>query len=170
MNKFEMDKCLIRIARGDQAAFERLYRESGRGVYAFLYPYLRSHADTEDAVQTTFLKVLRSAGSYRPHTDARAWLLQIAKNTALNAIEKRRREQIFDELPEAQAPDPFRGDTLEALNRALTPEEAQIVVLHVLWGYKHREISERLGLPLGTVCSKYKYSIEKLRKFMEEEQ
>ena len=170
MNKREMDKCLVRIAQGDQEAFESLYREAGRGVYAFLYPYLYSREDTEDALQTTFLKILRSASTYRPNSDARAWILQIAKNTALNLLEKRRREQITDEIPERAGPDPYRKDALEALQRALTPEEANVVVLHVLWGYKHREITERLGMPLGTVCSKYKYAIEKVKNYLKEEE
>lgn len=45
-----------------------------------------------------------------------------------------------------------------------------MVVLHVLWGYKHREIAEWLGMPLGTVCSKYKYAIEKVKNYLKEEE
>lgn len=170
MNKREMDQCLIRIAQGDREAFENLYRDAGRGVYAFLYPYLRNREDTEDALQTTFLKILRSASSYRPNSDARAWILQIAKNTAFTMLEKRRNEHLTDELPERGGADPYRKDALEALQKALTPEEANVVVLHVLWGYKHREIAERLGMSLGTVCSKYKYAIEKARNYLKEEE
>ena len=57
----------------------------------------------------------------------------------------------------------------EALERALNERERDIVLLHVLWGFKHREIAEQLGLPLGTVTSKYKDAIAKLKKFLKEE-
>ena len=57
MNKREMDNCLVRIAQGDQEAFESLYREAGRGVYAFLYPYLHS------SLFTTFLSCLDTVNS-----------------------------------------------------------------------------------------------------------
>ena len=56
------------------------------------------------------------------------------------------------------------------MNRALDETERQIVTLHVLWGYKHREIAEKLEMPLGTVTSKYKISVTKMKKYLKEGQ
>ena len=52
----------------------------------------------------------------------------------------------------------------------LSEEEQRIVTLHVQWGYKHRELAQILGCPTGTVTSKYKRAIEKLRKALKEEE
>ena len=69
----------------------------------------------------------------------------------------------------SKQPDLFaRGEIMDIMRRCLNEDEIQIVTLHVLWGYKHREISRQLGIPLGTVTSKYKRSIEKMRKALKE--
>lgn len=59
---------------------------------------------------------------------------------------------------------------LEILKRELDEEEQRIVILHVLWGYKHREIAGILQCPLGTVTSKYKRAAAKLRAAWKEAQ
>ena len=61
------------------------------------------------------------------------------------------------------------GSALDYLLGALTEEEREIVVLHVFWGYRHREIAERLSLPLGTVTWKYSAALKKLEKYEEEQ-
>ena len=58
----------------------------------------------------------------------------------------------------------------EVMRRILSQEEQQIVTLHVLWNYKHREIAETLGCPVGTVTSKYKRAVAKLKKELKEEE
>ena len=57
----------------------------------------------------------------------------------------------------------------DMMERVLTEEERRLIVLHVLWGYKHRELAQMLGVPTGTVTSKYKRAIEKLRRAWKEE-
>ena len=171
MDRKKLADCLVRTQKGDKGAFSRFYAETARGVFAFLYGYYRAYHRTEDATQDVYLKALKNVASYRPGTDARAWLLQIAKNTALNDLKRERREAY---LPEEEFERILRGEraetsAFEALERALNERERDIVLLHVLWGFKHREIAEQLGLPLGTVTSKYKDAIAKLKKFLKEE-
>ena len=92
MDRKKLDECLVRTQKGDKGAFSRFYAETARGVFAFLYGYYRAYHRTEDATQDVYLKALKNVASYRPGTDARAWLLQIAKNTALNDLKRERRE------------------------------------------------------------------------------
>ena len=122
-------------------------------------------------MQETFYKALKNISQYRAGSDARAWLLQIAKNIALNDLNRAKREEWlpeenFEPLLTENPPD---GTVFDALNRALDDTERRIVVLHVLWGYKHREIAEKLAMPLGTVTSKYKTSVAKLKRYLKEE-
>lgn len=167
-----MDECLVRTQGGDKAAYSLFYAETAKGVFAFLYGYYRNYARTEEAMQETYYRALKNIDRYRAGTDARAWLLQIAKNIALNDLRRAKREDILPDerlapLLTGETPD---GSVFEALHRALDETERQIVILHVLWGYKHREIAEKLEMPLGTMTSKYKISVTKLKQYLKEGQ
>jgi RNA polymerase sigma-70 factor (ECF subfamily) len=165
----EIDKLLQKIAAGDNAAFEELYAKTKRGVFAFLHTYLQNYADTEDAMQTVYLKIKTGISSYRTGTNGRAWILQIAKNHALNEQKKRRATTSLDDVELIAKAEPIaESGVMEVMERVLTAEERRIVTLHVLWRYKHREIGKILDLPTGTVTSKYKRSIEKLQKNLKE--
>ena len=168
MSGANIDSLLRKIANGDNSAFETLYIRTSRGVYAFLYGYFHSHADTEDAMQTVYLKVKMGIGSYRAGTNGRAWLLQIAKNHALNELAKRKNTVSIDDFDIPVRENFDEGFTAE-LKKILTEEEYQIVTLHVLWKYKHREIAQMLACPTGTVTSKYKRAIAKLKARLKEE-
>ncbi len=169
MSKRELDILLCRIAQGDNAAFETLYEKTKRGVYAFLYTYFHNAADAEDGMQTVYLKVKQGIGGYRAGTNPSAWLLQIAKNHALNELAKLNRVKTEGLTEIAVSYEPSEDDTVtELMQRILSEEEQRIVTLHVLWNYKHKEIAEMLGCPVGTVTSKYKRAIEKLKKALKE--
>lgn len=163
---------LRRIATGDENAFEELYINSSKGVYAFIYSYLNNREDTEDALQNTYLKVRYNILHYEPGTDGRAWVLEIAKNVALNELRRRNRNQTEEyEDGKNGTSSVYEGDSngvMKAMQKVLTEEERRIIVLHVLWGYKHREIGGMLNCPTGTITSKYKRAVEKLKTFLKE--
>ena len=168
MSAKEMDALLGKIAAGDNVAFEEFYIRTKNGVYAFLRSYFTNRADVEDVMQTVYLKVKRGIGGYKRGTNARAWLLQITKNQALTELEKRKREIPMEDIEIVASETPTDGVVTEAMERVLTAEEKRVVTLHVLWGYKHREIAEMIGTPTGTVTSKYKRAIAKLQKYLKE--
>lgn len=166
MNSKTVDKLLVRISEGDNDAFAKLYVETKRGVFSFLYSYLSNYHDTEDAMQTTYLKIKRNISSYRHGTNGVAWMLEIAKNTARDTLRATRYTEDIDTL-ECDGYDHDSGEIADLIERTLDREESKVVILHVIWGLKHREIGRILGMPTGTVTSKYKRSIEKLRKEMQ---
>ena len=169
MKKAEVDKLLQKTAQGDNVAFERLYEKTKRGVFAFLYTYLQNYADTEDAMQTVYLKIKTGISSYRAGSNGSAWILQIAKNHALNELKQRKPTTPIEEAELiAKESESTESGVMDVMDRVLTVEERRMVTLHVLWGYKHREIGELLDCPTGTVTSKYKRAIEKLRKALKE--
>lgn len=169
MDKSAIDRCLVGVSKGDNDALLKLYEGTKKGIYAFLYSFYQNVWDTENAMQTVYLKVKQNAHSYKHGTDGRAWLFQVAKNLALNEIKKLAREKTADtETLEYHGgkSETASGEVFEAINKALSEVERQIVILHVLWGYKHREIAKELDMPLGTVLSKYKTSIAKLQNYL----
>ena len=168
MRHAQTDKLLRRIAMGDNQAFEQLYERSKRGVFAFLHTYLHNYADTEDAMQTVYLKIKLNISSYRVGTNGDAWILQIAKNHALDVLRMRKHTECIDDIEIAtQSFEQPLGIT-EIMQKVLTEEEYRIVTLHVVNKYKHREIAEFLDCPTGTITSKYKRAIEKLKIALKE--
>lgn len=175
MKKREIDAMLKRIARGDNSAFEKLYIETKRGVYAFLYSYFNDRTDCEDAMQTVYLKIKTNISQYRAGTNGLAWILQIAKNTALNEIRANANYRKLKSAENTVQDEPLENVVLKdslmsVMKRVLDEDEQRIVILHVVWAYKHREISEILDCPIGTVTSKYKRAIDKMKTSLKEEQ
>jgi len=168
MNSKQIDKLLVRISQGDNSAFEELYLQTRKGVFSFLYSYFRNYENTEDAMQTVYLKIKLNISQYRHGTNGSAWILQIAKNQAFNDLNRMKRVEYTGEIEVSVPPKPA-GEITELMQKTLTEEEQRIVILHVLWGYKHREIAVQLSCPTGTVTSKYKRSIAKLKKAIKEE-
>ena len=170
MRNSDIEKCLLLMQTGNDTALEKLYQITKKGVFTFVYSFLQNYHDAEDAMQTVYVKIKNGVNGYKKGTNARAWILQIAKNHAINVINKNKREQTVESLPEQSYLDTkLEGGITEVMQRVLSQEENQIVILHVLWGYKHREISKLLNLPTGTVTSKYKRSVKKLQIALKEE-
>ena len=167
-----LDTLLLRIAKGDNEAFAALYEKTGRGVYAFLNTYYKNHHDTEDAMQSVYLRIKQKIGLYKGGSNARAWILEIAKNYALNDIKRNARVSYTDDEGDfshhATAHDTEFIIT-DLVRRVLSEDEEKIAVLHLIWGYRHREIAELLAIPVGTVTSKYKRAMDKLKKAIKEE-
>ena len=168
MKKTVIDKLLCNVALGDERSFEQLYEGTKNGVFAFLYTYLHNRADTEDALQTVFLKVKLHVSGYRQGTNGNAWLLQIAKNTALNMLAKRKNDASLDDVVVPHNDQYKDGSITKLMQQVLDEEEQRVVTLHVLWSYKHREIAELIGCPTSTITSKYKRAIAKLKKSLKE--
>ncbi len=174
MKKREIDAMLRRIAEGDNEAFERLYTETKRGVYAFLYTYFNNRFDCEDVMQTVYLNIKSNISGYRFGTNASAWILQIAKNAALNELRARATREKYapkesDSWYDNTERAAVRDMITSAMKRVLDEDEQRIVVLHIVWGYKHKEIAADTGAPIGTITSKYKRAVEKLKKALKEE-
>ena len=167
MTRAETDRLLQRISHGDNAAFEELYVKTRRGVYAFLYTYVQRSADAEDLMQTVYLKVKTNISQYRHGTNGSAWILQIAKNLALNELKKSSRLQLSDEV--IGTSDTFEyGTVSDAMRRTLSEEEQRIITLHVLWGYRHREIADMLGRHVKSIDNALQRVKRKLEKYLED--
>ena len=118
-------------------------------------------------MQTVYLKIKLYIDKYTPDTNGRAWILQIAKNLALNELYARKKTINIDDT-DIEDKSPMPDGISETMQKVLDEEERRIVIMHVLWGFKHREIAEMINCPTGTVTSKYKRSIAKLKSALKE--
>ena len=171
------DSELVRRTRkGDEDAFGVLVERYMRASYAVAFSVTGRHEDAQDAAQESLLVALQRVEECRSPEKFGGWLMTIVRNRARNLV---RREVLrdTDQVPESarsRTPPPERelatAELRENLSSALgqLPEvQRQIVLLHDLEGWKHREIAERLDLPSGTVRSHLHFARKALRAALE---
>ena len=168
------DEYLVRRAQaGDSRAFGALVGRYMRAAYAVSLSVTSRHDDAEDAAQEGFIVALERLDDCRSPERFAGWLMTIVRNRARNLV---RREVLrdTDAVPETAA---ARGRTpekaaelVELQERLVTalrrlPEvQREIVLLHDLEGWPHREIAEHLGIPSGTVRSHLHFARKSLRR------
>lgn len=161
----EEDSALVRrTLRGELVAFETLverHREAVFGVAARIV----GRQDAEDVAQDAFLRAFHSLPRYRGDAPFRAWLLRIARNTALHAVERRRPVPIGDPADGAEpvgaaTAERTPADSLDVSERrarmrvklrGLSPANRSVLVLRDLEGLSYDEVAEALDMPLGSV-------------------
>jgi len=166
----DLDEALRGVANGNTAALKIVYEELRYMVYSLALSIVRSAPAAEDVLQETFLRVYEKAGTYQSGTHPKAWVLSIARNLSYDALRREKTLVSEEEWQECGATTESailqRMELTEALWR-LDETERQIVVMHLVGGLKHREISEMMGIPAGTVRWKYRQSLSRLSEWVE---
>ena len=168
-----LEPLLLKLAQGDQDALGELYHRARAAVYGLALSYLKHAHDAEDVTQDTFVRIWENAPRYRPQGTPLAWILAVARNLSLMKLRERgKTEELEPESWERLAADsPLvtveDRQVLRAALEGLTDEERQVVTLHAVTGWKHKEIAHLLDLPLSTVLSKYRRALQKLRTILE---
>lgn len=169
-----LEALIRRIAEEDLSAFEILYRSTDTTLYAYILSIIGNPHDAQDIMQDAYLKIRSGAHLYTPLGKPLAWIFTIAKNLAYMKLRSVRENPTAD--PDALGlsgqsvltDEGLLEDSMilrEAL-QILSAEEREILFLHAISGFKHREIAAALGLPLSTVLSKYMRSLAKLKKHL----
>ena len=173
MKEIKLDENLIlRTASGDKDAFRELYELTSDTVYGFALSILRSRQDAEDVMHDAYIRIYQAAGAYTQAGKPLAWILAIVRNLCFNRIRDTAKTESLDNgdsYTEPVDPDDEIELTqdriiLETALKVLNEEEREIVVMHAVAGYKHKEIAEFLGMPQGTVLSKYRRALAKLKQ------
>lgn len=165
-----LDSCIRLIADGSRDGLETLYRETSTAVYAYALSILKDTHDAEDVLQECYLSIHASAPGYTSAGKPMAWIMTIAKNLCLMRLRQRQRmvelspEDWNRQLEDNRQLDPDDRIVLAQCMSRLSEQERQIVTLHAVAGFKHREIAQFLHIPLATVLSKYHRSIQKLKR------
>ncbi len=165
---------LADLAAGKTEALEAVYRLTDKSVYAFALSLLKNTHDAEDVMHDTYLHVASAAGSYTSSGKPMAWILTITRNLCMSKLRERSRrgdpgEDWEEALRDNTALDPESLLILRECLATLSDTERQILVLHAVSGFRHREIAAMLSLPLGTVLAKYNRTAKKLKKLLEGE-
>lgn len=171
-----------RVAAGDAGSLEELYNRYGVQVFSMAYGILRDYALAEDLAQEVFMALWTRAGRFDAAKGVfRHWFLHLAHNRVIDEVRRRRRVALMDadRAPEdATLGLVSNGDTAdeaitavlvgearEAL-RALPEEQRVVIVMAYLEGATQQEIAQRTGTPLGTVKTRLRLGLSKLRQTM----
>ena len=169
---------LGRIARGDHGALAELYDRHARLVFSLALRILQNRADAEDVVQDVFTQVWAQAARYdTARGEVAAWMLMMARTRAIDRLRSRSLrpetasdQRVVEELPDATARQDLQllsAEEVESLQHALNAlPVAQRVALELAYyeGLTHAEIADRLSEPLGTVKTRIRQAVIKLRE------
>ncbi|HEY6325666.1 MAG TPA: sigma-70 family RNA polymerase sigma factor [Candidatus Cybelea sp.] len=170
----DASRLMERVRARDAAAFEALYDEYHRLVYGLAVRVLSDPGAAEDVTQAVFLKIWDSPALFRGGNFG-AWLARVTRNRALDAV-RARSVRAEGDLPAALPLDEAFEDTAiahldgqrvrDALKR-LPPEQREPIELGFFAGITHQEIARRIGLPLGTVKTRIRTGLRRLRSVLE---
>ena len=164
-----LDLLLQKLAEGDMDALRDLYERVSSAVYTFALSVVQNPTTAEDVMQDAFVNIAQNANKYVSQGKPMAWIMTITKNIALMKLKRmdNRNSSLEDYMDVAKTDDFAQSDRRLMLRKALSElkdEDRQIVILHAMTGMKHREIAEIMKIPLPTVLTKYKRSLEKMRR------
>jgi len=173
------------LVSGDQGAAAGLYDRHSRALYSLILRILGDEGEAEDVLQEVFVQAFRQAGRYDASRGAvAAWLLMMARSRAIDRLRTRRTRvegrtgevQVLNDLPDAQpdAASVIIGEEQTRLVRHALAELplVQRVAIELAYyeGLSHTEIAERLEQPLGTIKTRIRLGLLKLRDELAEGQ
>jgi RNA polymerase sigma-70 factor (ECF subfamily) len=170
-----------RVRERDADALLALYRIHGPRVFSLAYRMLGDRGAAEEIVQDTFWKLWQRPDLFDPQKGALiAWLYTVGRNLALDRkriANRRPLEDVFEieggikgaAIPEMAAmEDPLVADAIQKAMDALPTDQKIAIELAYFEGLTHTEISDRLGAALGTVKTRLRLGLNKLREAMRE--
>jgi RNA polymerase sigma factor (sigma-70 family) len=153
------------LVRNALAGDERAFRKILEGHYTLIYSVVRGVAgqrgETDDIVQEVFIKIFKALGDFRGDSRLSTWIYRIARNEALNAIDKRRPQVIpieecadlpsAGENPEASYRQRIGRERLERYMERLDEKQRVAIELRYIGEKSYEEIADIMDIPLGTV-------------------
>lgn len=167
-----------RMAGGDEYALSALYDRSGRLIYGLLLRILGDAGLAEEVLLDVYMQVWRQARRYDPSRGKiLAWIVTIARSRAIDRLRSTRQEEMRKESLDASdhslsfaagfedpTVQPERQRVVRAALMSLPPEQREVIEMAYYLGLSHSEIAARLGQPLGTVKTRTRLGMMKLRE------
>ncbi|NNE72475.1 MAG: sigma-70 family RNA polymerase sigma factor [Acidimicrobiales bacterium] len=158
--------------------WEEVAESHGRFLYTVAYRLTGNHDDTQDLVQEVLLRVQKGLATYKPG-NFEGWLARITQNVFLDQVRAKKRrptealpddpDRVLEGAPGADIALDHAGlpDHIQDAIRSLAPDYRSAVVLADVVGLNYNEISEALGVPVGTVRSRIHRGRHRLRELIE---
>ena len=172
----ELAGLLAAVAKGDEAAFERLYVATRAKLYGVVLRILRRQDIAEEVIQETYVRIWKSAGQFNPGLASPiTWMASIARNRAIDLMRKKSETLIEEESSEmdavADSPDPLaRREMTEELKRLLEcvgrldPERQKLVLLAYYNGWSREQLAAKFKAPVNTIKTWLRRSVLDIRE------
>ncbi len=173
------DQLITLIARGEKDALEAFYDRYARQVFSLARYMLREESLAEEATQDIFLNLWLKAASYNPERGApKAWFMSVAHHRIIDVIKARkRRGQSMNQVPhelldmhpsdrpstEDQVQQTLSREQVISVLATLPESQREVIVMAYFEGYSQSEIANKLDQPLGTVKTRIRLAMQKLR-------
>ena len=160
---------------GDHDAFRRLYDQTNRRIYAYLFRLLNNETMVKDVFVDAYSEIWKSAKNYQGHSSALSWMTGLARNLAMNLLKKQRHHDDIDQqeyhlfsnenndLEQAE-----KGDIINKALSALKPQHREIISLVLLKEYSYQTVADILDIPLNTAKTRVFYAKDLLKKKLAE--
>jgi RNA polymerase sigma-70 factor (ECF subfamily) len=174
------------IARSQEGALAQLYDRYSRLVFSLAFTIVRDQATAEEITLDVFMRVWQKAATYRPEqAKVSTWLTHIARNHAIDVLRRQssRPEQntvpwddkvSFSDSPtqglQSSMEESLQSERIRNALAALPPEQRQVLFMAYFEGYTQTRIAESLRQPLGTIKTRIRLAMQKLRDLLREEQ
>ncbi len=169
---------LSRLQQGDEKALEELYECLKVNIFSLAFQMLKSKEEAEEVLQDTFLKLFKKADGYKPRRGSvRAYIYTIARNECISRLrakqvrpqvdESWQTETIEDIVHKENKADPVDQIVIAKALDHLREEDRDLVRQAFFCGYSHRELANSMGLPLGTVKTRIRQALLRMRRYLE---
>ncbi|HLO32813.1 MAG TPA: sigma-70 family RNA polymerase sigma factor [Anaerolineales bacterium] len=184
--RYDDEKLISLIAQLQEQALAQLYERYHRVVFSLAFAIVNDAATAEEITLDVFMRVWQKAGSYRAdQAKVSTWLTHIARNHAIDVLRRRTvrvdhyavslddvssNDKSFQQDPQESTELSLRRERVQAALAQLPPDQKQAMMLAYFKGYTHREIAQILKQPLGTIKTRLRLAMQKLRDFLHDEE
>jgi len=166
---------LAEVATGESKAFKELTKKYGNLIWSIARRYLSNQAEAEDAVQEIFLALWQSANRFDPSKGSEiTFIATIARRRLIDGLRKNNKHKILQSIDDSITDDVFKQKSNLETNaelslaigilESLDKKDQELLSLSIYQGYSHVEIAKLLNLPLGTVKTKIRRNLMKIRE------
>jgi len=171
------------ISQGDSTALDQLYERYHRLIFSIAINSIGDHALAEEITLDIFTRVWQKANQYRPEkAQVSTWLVSMTRNRCIDMLRRQRARREHQRVdwaevqsvpgkanPEASAALRMQKQRVREAVHQLPSDQREALALAFFKGYTHREVAEQLELPLGTVKTRIRLAMKKLRDALSEE-
>lgn len=169
---------LNHLQQGDEKALEQLYECLKVNIFSLAFQMLESKEEAEEVLQDTFLRLFQKANSYKSYRGSvRAYIYTIARNECISRLRARKvrpqiehswqKEVIENIVKEEDKVDPVDQVLITKALDHLQVEDRNLIKQAFFCGYSHRELANHMGLPLGTVKTRIRQALLRMRHYLE---
>ncbi len=180
------ESLILLITRAKQDALSELYNRYNRLVFSLALNVVGDRATAEEITLDVFTRIWEKAGTYRAdQAKVTTWLTSITRNHSISMLRRRSSrpehhsvswtDMFTEAVPDESDPETITELALQRANvqaavAQLPADQRQALALAFFKGYTHRQIADQLGQPLGTVKTRIRLAMQKLRQMLEDEQ